>query len=79
MCVGVVQVLLLELEDADALLAVGFCFCGAVGIDAAFGKEVGAATSDDEGSPAVTVFISMLYADLDVLWRRVGGCADVTY
>ena len=53
MCVGVVEVLLLELEDADALLAVGFCFCGAVGVDAAFGEEVGASAGDNEGCPAV--------------------------
>lgn len=53
MCVGVVEVFLLELEDADALLAVGFGFCGAVGVDAAFGEEVGAAAGDDEGCPAV--------------------------
>jgi hypothetical protein len=44
---GVVEMLLLELEDADALLAVGFGFGGAVGVDAAFGEEVGAAACDD--------------------------------
>ena len=32
----------LEFIKADALLAVGFGFCGAVGVDAAFGEEVGA-------------------------------------
>jgi len=48
-------VLLLELPHADALLAVGLCFGGAVGVDAAFGEEVGAATSDDEGGPAVAI------------------------
>jgi hypothetical protein len=39
----IIEVLLLELVNADALLAVGFGFCGAVGVDAAFGEEVGAA------------------------------------
>ena len=33
---------MLEFIKADALLAVGFGFCGAVGVDAAFGEEVGA-------------------------------------
>jgi hypothetical protein len=51
--VGVGQMLLFELEDADALLAVCFGLCGAVGVDAAFGEEVGAAAGDDEGAPAV--------------------------
>jgi hypothetical protein len=51
--IGVVEVLLFELEDADALLAVGFGFCGAFGVDAAFGEEVCAAACDDEGGPAV--------------------------
>ena len=46
---------LLELEQADALLAVGFGFCGAVRIDAAFGEEVGASARDDEGGPAVAI------------------------
>jgi hypothetical protein len=51
--IGVVEVLLLELEDGDAFLAVCFGFCGALGVDAAFGEEVGAAAGDDEGAPAV--------------------------
>jgi hypothetical protein len=33
----------LKFVKADALLAVGFGFCGAVSVDAAFGEEVGAA------------------------------------
>lgn len=60
--------LLLELEDADALLAVGLGFCSAVGVDAAFGEEVGAATGNDEGCPAVAVIISTLCIDVGVLW-----------
>jgi hypothetical protein len=47
------QVLLFELEDSDALLAVGFGFGGAVGVDAAFGEEVGASAGDDQCGPAV--------------------------
>lgn len=47
--------LLLELELAHALLVVGFGFGGAVGVDAAFGEEVGATAGDDEGRPAVAV------------------------
>jgi hypothetical protein len=45
----------LELPLADALLAVCFGFCGAVGVYAAFGEEVGASACDDEGCPAVAV------------------------
>jgi hypothetical protein len=62
-CVGVVQVFLLE--DANALLAVGFGFCGAVGIDAAFGEEVGAPAGDNEGCPAVAISITLS------AWRAV--------
>ena len=39
--------MLLELPYADALLAVGFGFGSAVGVDAAFREEVGAAAGDD--------------------------------
>lgn len=66
--------LLLELEDADALLAVCFCFCGAVGVDAALSEEVGAAACDYEGCPAVA--IPCQYA---VSRCYVNGCGDVTY
>lgn len=38
---------LFELEYGDALLSVGLGFCGAVGVDGAFGEEVGAAAGDD--------------------------------
>lgn len=47
--------LLLELPELDAFLAVEFGFLRPVGVDAAFGEEVGAAASDDEGCPAVTI------------------------
>jgi hypothetical protein len=33
----------LEFIEADALLAVGFGFCGPISVDAAFGEEVGTA------------------------------------
>jgi hypothetical protein len=67
----VVQVLLLELEDGDAFLAVRLGFGGALGVDAAFGKVVGAAAGDDQGAPAVA---------LGVLGQTaVGGLAEVTY
>jgi hypothetical protein len=55
-------VLLLELVDSDALLAVGFGFGSAVGVDGLFGEEVGAAASDDEGGPAVAVILLALHA-----------------
>lgn len=48
-----VEVLLFELEDADAFLAVGFGFGGAVGVDAAFGEEVGSSAGDDQSGPAI--------------------------
>ena len=57
---------MLEFIKADALLAVGFGFCGAVGVDAAFGEEVGAAAGDDEGGPAVATWLSVC--------RMVGIC-----
>jgi hypothetical protein len=38
---------LLKLELARALLAVGLCFCGAVGIDGFLCKVVGTATCGD--------------------------------
>ena len=37
---------MLEFIEADAFLAVGFGFCGAVCVYAAFGEEVGAAACD---------------------------------
>ena len=46
---------MLEFIKADALLAVGFGFCGAVGVDGLFGEVVGAAPGDYEGAPAVAV------------------------
>jgi hypothetical protein len=45
----------LEFVETDAFLAVGFGFCGAVGVYAAFGEEVGAAAGYYEGRPAVAV------------------------
>jgi hypothetical protein len=54
-------VLLLELVYANALLAVGFGFRGAVGIDGLFGEEVGAAARDDERGPAVAIIISVYH------------------
>lgn len=42
-----VHVLLLEVELLDALLSVGLCFCGALGVDALLGEVVGAAARDD--------------------------------
>jgi hypothetical protein len=57
----IIEVLLLELVNADALLAVGFGFCGAVGIDGLFGEEVGAAAGDDEGGPAVAIVLLALH------------------
>jgi dienelactone hydrolase len=47
--------LLFELEDGDAFLAVGFGFGGTVGVDAAFREKVGAAACDYERGPAVAV------------------------
>lgn len=49
--------LLLHLEQANAFLAIGFGFCGAVGVDAAFSEEVGAAAGDDEGGPTVAIVV----------------------
>jgi hypothetical protein len=49
------ELLLLELPELDAFLAVGFGFCGALGIDATFGEEVGAAAGYYEGCPAVAM------------------------
>ena len=51
---------MLELVYANAFLAVGFCFCGAVGIYAAFGEEVGAAACDYERPPTIAVFFSFI-------------------
>jgi hypothetical protein len=52
---GVVQVLLFELEHGDAFLAVGFGFCSALGVDGAFGEEICAPACDDERGPAVAI------------------------
>jgi hypothetical protein len=75
--------LLFELVNADALLAVGFGFCGAVGVDGLFGEEVGAATGYDEGGPAVAMScVSETFWLCVRCWRaRVGslGCEGVTY
>lgn len=46
---------LLELELARALLAVGFCFGGAVGVDRFLREVVCASAGGDEGCPAVAV------------------------
>jgi hypothetical protein len=50
-----IDVLLLELVYADALLSVAFGFRGALGVDGLFGEVVGAAAGDDEGAPAVAM------------------------
>jgi len=68
----VVEMLLLELEQADALLAVGFGFCGAVRVDAAFGEEIGASAGDDEGGPAVAM--GLLVIESSFLVQFVAGC-----
>lgn len=46
---------MLHLVDARALLSVQLCFVRSVGVDAAFGEEIGAAAGDDEGGPAIAV------------------------
>jgi hypothetical protein len=49
------ELLLLELPELDAFLAVGFGFGRPLGIDAAFGEEVGAAAGYYQGCPAVAM------------------------
>jgi hypothetical protein len=71
----VVQVLLLELEDGNAFLAVRLCFGGALGVDAAFGKVVGAAAGDDQGAPAVALGVLGHIGFVGSL----GNLAEVTY
>jgi hypothetical protein len=63
---------LFELEDAHAFLPVGFGFGGAVGVDAAFGKVVGAAAGDDERGPAVAVLVLVVGATARLRFGRAG-------
>lgn len=65
--------LLFELIDANALLSVGFGFCGAVGVDGAFGEEVGATACDDEGAPAVAVELLVLTMLSSAVWLRAAN------
>jgi hypothetical protein len=51
----IIEMLLLELEHSDALLPIRLGFCGAFGVDGAFGEEIGAAACDDERAPAVAM------------------------
>jgi hypothetical protein len=61
---------MLEFIEADAFLAVGFGFCGAVGVYAAFGEEVGTAACYYEGRPAVAVRVLGRVHFILVKWWR---------
>ena len=69
---------MLEFIEANAFLAIGFGFCGAVCVYAAFGEEVGAAACDYQGCPAVAVG-SVRVGSLELLvgwcwvWHAWGG------
>lgn len=68
---------MLELVGALALGAVEFGFCGAVGVDAAFGEEVGAAAGDDEGRPAVAAVGSVNAKNrFGYVWRKGDDVLD---
>jgi hypothetical protein len=47
--------LLFELEHSNTLLPIRLGFCGAFGVDGAFGEEIGSAAGNDERAPAVAM------------------------
>ena len=67
--------LLFELEEADALLAVEVGFCGAVGVYAAFGEKVGAAARYYQGCPAIAVGV----VSCTICFEESVVCERVTY
>jgi hypothetical protein len=73
----VVEMLLLELVDADSLLTVGFGFCGAFGVDAAFGEEVGAAAGDYESGPAVAITLLVCVGSFGCALLHRVGCDEM--